>query len=254
MSRLTNPTASAAETSKIRALPNRLVNAAAASERPPHSPNSVPSNPGTTGALTGPQDMEPARYQTTPVTNSAPEARWKLPDRLQAVVRNQIWAGRHRLRAARVVTTGRWAAATVIGVGFVSSLLVVAGMVLHKPYQPGNVANEMNNVPGKTLVVMADQNNQDVALGLSYALALKDKGRPDFAFTFLSRSGGYDRVFQKLALFAPIPGLKNLWLLGPGLRQREFPPQLRVATTVCDQVPDRYNRVGIPYQGYRCKS
>jgi hypothetical protein len=238
---------------------SRSATAATTQMRPPVPPDPAPPHP-VTAAPASLQNLEPARYQTTPVVNppvlnSAPGSSWQLPDRLQAVVRNQIWAGRHRLRAARVVTTGRWAAATVIGVGWVSSLLVTTtGLVLHKPYQPGTVANEIANVPGQTLVVMANQNYQDVALGLSYALALKDKGRPDFSFTFLNRSGGYDRVFQKLVLFAPMPGLKNLWLLGPGLRQREFPPQIRVATTMCDQVPDRYNRVGIPYQGYRCKS
>jgi hypothetical protein len=152
-----------------------------------------------------------------------------------------------------VVTTGRWAAALVIALGFISSLLVVSGLVLKKPYQPNFVAQEMTSVPGKSLVVMADMNYQDVALGLSYALALKDTGRSDLDFAFMGRSGGYDNVFKKLAM-TPLPGLQNLWLLGPGLRQREFPPQIKMAKTVCDQVPDRYNRIGIPYQGYRCKS
>ncbi len=143
----------------------------------------------------------------------------------------------------------------VLGVGFLSSLFVVTDQVLHKPYWPERVAQDMtaDRVPA-TLVVMSYENLQDVALGMSFALALQQvEPRPAISFALMTRSPNYDHLWQNLRILNPeAQPPQQLWIIGPGLRQRDFPPQLALARTACTLDAKRFRRIGIPYQGYRC--
>lgn len=152
---------------------------------------------------------------------------------------------------------GRWpsAALVVLVVGFVSSLFVVTDQVLHKPYLPERVAQDLTADYGAaTLVVMSYENLQDVALGLSFALALQQvEPQPQITFALMTRSPNYAQLWQTLrTLNSPSP--RNLWIIGPGLRQRDFPPQLALARSTCALNPQGFHRIGIPYQGYRCEN
>ena len=132
---------------------------------------------------------------------------------------------------------------------------------------------------------MAYRNYQDVALGLSYALALEretknyqllseqnaNSNKGDFyrvhelypkdmqdaptTFAFLNQSSGFEAVFEQLS---QIPNQNisqlNLWILAPGRRKRDYPKQIKVSQTLsCNIDTNEYYRIGIPYQLYRCK-
>ncbi|MGB7057899.1 MAG: glycosyltransferase family 39 protein [Geitlerinemataceae cyanobacterium] len=148
-----------------------------------------------------------------------------------------------------------------IVVGLVSSILVVQNWVFQKPYYPEKVARDLTF--DRTLplgVVTGYENVQEVALGLSFYFEVT-RNFEDVKFLFLTRKQGYDRVWQALSQsqFLPSPPL-NLWVVAPGLRQAEYPPELAIKTalkpiiqpTSCIQDSDRYRRIGIPYQLYRC--
>jgi uncharacterized membrane protein len=139
----------------------------------------------------------------------------------------------------------------------ISCILVIFNFVFQKPYNPEQVATNINQEPTIPLmVVVGYKDYQDVALGLSFALALekvRDFGRAEFAF--LERSPqGYNSVWQKLAQLPPINVSRlNLWVVAPGLRRREYPPNLQIGQTSCNiDLPQHY-RIGVPYQLYRCR-
>ena len=143
----------------------------------------------------------------------------------------------------------------VLLVGLVSCWFVVTDQVLHKPYLPERVAQDITaDQRAATLVVMSYENLQDVALGLSFALALQRvEPRPKMMFALMTRSPNYAYLWQNLrTLKGNAQSPRNLWIIGPGLRQRDFPPQLALAKTMCALDPQRFHRIGIPYQGYRC--
>jgi len=114
------------------------------------------------------------------------------------------------------------------------------------------------------LVVMAYEDFQETALGLSFALALaqpftgNSKRSPHSErtnFAFLGRSPqSYNSFWQKLQVLKTGITPQNLWLIAPGLRKSDFPAQLSLDSMRCQIDIDRYHRVGVPYQGYRCKS
>ncbi len=137
--------------------------------------------------------------------------------------------------------------------GLISCGFVVSDRVFLKPYQPQQVAKTIqSNASESTIVVMAHQDWQDIALGLSFALDLL-KADSKTKFAFLQRSQGYDSVWQSLKspkINDSSP--QNLWIIAPGLRGKDFPPQLALSRSVCARDPSRYYRVGVPYQGYRC--
>jgi uncharacterized membrane protein len=133
-------------------------------------------------------------------------------------------------------------------VGTLSCILVVSNVVFLKPYLPDRVA-QMIRSSQSSLVVMAYDDFQDIALGLSFALALQRSGNEDFAL--LSRATGYERFWRNLREL-PQNQPKHLWTIAPGLRKRDFPPQLALKKTTCTANPDKYDRIGIPYQGYDC--
>jgi hypothetical protein len=121
------------------------------------------------------------------------------------------------------------------------------------------------------MMVMGYTNFQDVALGLSFALAINQqnlnipKRTTDTSFAFLNTKQGYQPVWQKLSeLPALLVPRLNLWVVAPGLKQRDYPPQLAIASSrtppnianqkTCTLDPSGYHRIGVPYQLYRCTS
>ncbi|GET37848.1 glycosyltransferase family 39 protein [Microseira wollei] len=147
----------------------------------------------------------------------------------------------------------------VLLVGIISCIFVVYDLAFQKPYNPQEVAKNMNGEPGLPLAVVMGYNDyQDVALGLSFALAL-DKIRDEkIAGTYLAfyeRSPNYLSVLQSLSQMSPpTTSQLNLWLVIPGLKPQDYPPQLPLSGgTNCTIDPTKHYRIGIPYQLYRCQ-
>ncbi|NDJ16007.1 hypothetical protein GS601_01685 [Myxacorys almedinensis A] len=135
----------------------------------------------------------------------------------------------------------------VFVVGVLSCGFVVYNLVFLKPYEPSNVAQTMN-APGRSLVIMAYKDFQDIALGLSFALALP----PEETFAFVSRLQGYNALWQSLSALNPQQPPHHVWMIAPGLRQTDFPAMLSTGGKLCRLNTANYHRIGIPYQGYDC--
>lgn len=153
----------------------------------------------------------------------------------------------------------------VLFVGVLSSVLTISNLVFQKPYYPDQVADTMRVDPTLPLVVAtAYADFQDVALGLSFALALRQQEveYPDSIqpsdFVFLSRSSGYEPVWSALTTLEPQPTFPlNLWIVAPGLKRKAYPDQLSLPERSntqerCSLDPAQHYRIGIPYQLYRC--
>lgn len=135
-------------------------------------------------------------------------------------------------------------------VGNLSSLCVCFDLAFKKPYLPDKVARDFNQSPQPLLVMAGYRSARDIALALSYAIATA-KIRPEAAFVLLNyERRGYTGIWQQLEQ-TPIKA-PNLWIVAPGLRQREFPATLKLGGEICDRDPNNYYRIGIPYQGYQC--
>ncbi|MFP4006588.1 MAG: hypothetical protein ACLFV6_01080 [Spirulinaceae cyanobacterium] len=138
--------------------------------------------------------------------------------------------------------------------GFLSSLLVIFNLSFLKPYHPLPVARQLQGVPQPSIVVMAYHYPLDIALGLSYALALDSWRSPSESayFLFLDNQQGYNLVWQSLEQdWAVTP--QSLWVFGPGLIAESYPETLRLSPdTLCHRDPQAHYRVGVPYQLYDC--
>ena len=150
---------------------------------------------------------------------------------------------------------GRRAKVCLFTFSSLSCVLVVFNLVLQKPFQPEQVARTMNQEPSVPLtVVVGYRDYQDVALGLSFALALK-KVRSESAadFAFFQQSPGFGSVWQKLSQLTLLEAPKlNLWVVGPGIKRRDYLPQLASVQGSCTIDPTQHYRIGVPYQLYRC--
>lgn len=136
---------------------------------------------------------------------------------------------------------------TVLLAGCLSCIFVVYNLVFLKPYQPEKIAQTLS-ASGSSLVVMAYGDFQDIALGLSFALALPKAE----TFTFVSKSQGYEATWRTLAALNPEQPHQALWIIAPGLRKSDFPATLSTGRNVCNRNPVAYYRLGIPYQKYDC--
>ncbi|KOR34058.1 hypothetical protein AM228_26235 [Planktothricoides sp. SR001] len=157
----------------------------------------------------------------------------------------------------------------VILIGICSSVFVISGFAFQKPYHPELVAKQLNLEPEKPLMVIVGYENfQEVALGLGFAWELYHQRTQNLAqathWLFIDRREGYHSIWPTL------PGLEhpvtdesegsfesfkslNLWVVAPGLRQKEYPNNLSFsAFNDCIIDPNQYYRIGIPYQLYRC--
>ncbi len=146
----------------------------------------------------------------------------------------------------------------ILSVGILSSILVINNLGFKKPFQPDVVAQNINQEPSTPLmVVMAYRDYQDVALGWSFALALeKIRVETDNAnFAFFPQSPNIQSVWQQLSQLPPSQESQlNLWVVAPGIRQRDYPQQLAVSTQLnCTIDTTQHYRIGVPYQLYRCK-
>lgn len=170
----------------------------------------------------------------------------------------------------------------IVGVGIFSCICVVFNWAFQKPFNPQQVAQNMSVNPAVPLMVVVGYDTyQDIALGLSFALAL-DKVQPPLSkgvnhsqdkvaytadsalqnrfsaqspcFAFLQNSAGYEVIWQQLKqLKFPLEYPFNLWVVAPGLKRIAYPEQLTVTGTSCTLDPTQYYRLGIPYQLYECK-
>ncbi len=167
----------------------------------------------------------------------------------------------------------------ILFVGLIGCIFVVSNQGLQKPYLPQQVAQKMYQEPTvPVMAVMAYSNYQDVALGLSYALALEREAvnynyqllseqdvksnqinfsseqDANTTFAFLNQSSGFESVFEKLSQIPNQNSQLNLWILAPGRLLRDYPKQINVSQTLsCDIDTNQHYRIGIPYQLYRCK-
>ncbi len=145
-------------------------------------------------------------------------------------------------------------------IAVLSSIFVVNNLVFLKPFHPEKVARDMNFEPTiPVMMVMGYNNFQDVALGLSFALAINQLKADipnqinEASFAFFNKRLGYEPVWRKLAQLAEFPKPRlNLWVVAPGLKQKDYPSQLAIAQTSCWLDSQHYYRIGIPYQLYRC--
>jgi uncharacterized membrane protein len=152
----------------------------------------------------------------------------------------------------------------VLLVGVISSVFVVSNQVFLKPYHPDLIARNMQVDPEMPLLVgMGYSDFQDVALGLSFGLALQKQNslqlerKSSINFAFLGRSQSYGQVLQKLSrLKHSLAFPLNFWFVAPGLRQADYPDRLALAgesaKQECNIDPTQYHRLGVPYQMYRC--
>ncbi|NJR19778.1 MAG: hypothetical protein HC785_31715 [Calothrix sp. CSU_2_0] len=175
-------------------------------------------------------------------------------------------------------------------VGIISCFFLVSNLVFQKPFQPEIFAKNLNQEPSiPTAIVVGYSDYQDVALGLSFALALhqlqeksnleaninsnldssfkyKSNSQPT-ELAFFSKKQSFEEVLKKISnnisikknqpsstdnLNIKISNL-NLWLVASGLRKREFPKQIIISSpNYCQRDINQYYRIGIPYQLYRC--
>lgn len=174
--------------------------------------------------------------------------------------------------AVKKGTMRQWKKILPLCLGLLSCVFVVSNLVFLKPFNPQQIAQDMNLEPVVPMMIVMGYNNfQDVALGLSVALAV-EKGNPtsvaeeteNTSFVFLNSKLGYDLVWQKLSkLPASSLGRMNLWVIAPGLRRRDYPQQLTIGSAEpavgianqipCTRDPSEYYRLGVPYQLYRCQ-
>ncbi len=157
---------------------------------------------------------------------------------------------------------------TLLIVGFLSSLLVINNFAFHKSYRPDQVAQDMAFELDKPLsIVVSYRSPQEIALGLSFALALHRQNAPEVGnsqvrYAFVDRTEGYSRVWRQLPQMSqPLPMPLNLWVVAsPGMRTKDYPNRLRLANpatpnlkAICLVDPEEFHRIGFPYQLFRCQ-
>ncbi|MDM9379534.1 glycosyltransferase family 39 protein [Chlorogloeopsis sp. ULAP01] len=156
---------------------------------------------------------------------------------------------------------------TVFFVSFISCIFVIYNLVFLKPFTPEQVAQTMNQNPSTPLMVVVGYGNyQDVALGLSFALALKtvrngkekvSKSHIPFSsthFAFFQKSPDFQSIWAKLSQLSNLTTSNlNLWVVAPGIKRRDYPQQVLLSqSNICTIDAKQHYRVGVPYQLYRC--
>ncbi|MDJ0676654.1 MAG: glycosyltransferase family 39 protein [Calothrix sp. MO_167.B42] len=147
--------------------------------------------------------------------------------------------------------------AIILLTSLISSIFVIYNLSFKKPFAPERVAQIINQEPSQPLmVVMAYLNYQDVALGWSFALAvenIRDNIEPANV-AFFPQSPDLQTVWQKLSqLPSPQISQLNLWVIAPGRKRQDYPPQAQVSSALNCQIDiTQHYRIGVPYQLYRC--
>ncbi len=165
---------------------------------------------------------------------------------------------------AASVNTSKNSKFILLFIGLISCVFIVNNFAFQKPFQPENVAQNINLEPDiPVMLVVGYSNNQDVALGLSFALALK-KLRSSTStsvihsdsLALLDKKPDLSALWNKLSQI-PVPKASklNLWIVGPGMRRRDYPKQVALSEqTTCNIDSTQHYRIGIPYQLYRCSN
>jgi hypothetical protein len=174
---------------------------------------------------------------------------------------------------AASISKNKKAQLIIVLVGIVSCVLVVNNLVFQKPFHPEQVAKNMNLEPSvPVMLVVGYSNYQDIALGLSFALALEQLRSQPFSgelksnhptdtykrdsFAVLQKSPNLSALWNKLSqLSIPATSKLNLWIVGPGMIEHDYPQQLVLSQqTTCTIDPSYHYRIGVPYQLYRCSN
>ncbi len=148
--------------------------------------------------------------------------------------------------------------AIILLTSLISSIFVIYNLGLKKPFEPEKVAQIINQEPSQPLmVVMAYLSSQDVALGWSFALAVQNIRGNNIEpahFAFFQQSPDLQTVWQKLSqLPSPQVSQLNLWIIAPGRKRQDYPPQAQVSSALnCKIDTTQHYRIGVPYQLYRC--
>ncbi len=180
----------------------------------------------------------------------------------QSVSPSEPCVGASRLLG--VVKANRLVAIALLA-GIISSLCVVYGLVFQKGYYPHIVARDLT-VDGDrpVMLVVSYQSLQEVGLGLSFALELEKQyshhPEPPVRMAFIHRPAGYRQVWRSLSrLKHTLPLPINLWVVAsPGMKTDDYPKQItlrkphRTGRITCNIDPTQFNRIGFPYQLFRC--
>ncbi len=147
----------------------------------------------------------------------------------------------------------------ILFVGFFSCVLLVFNLVFQKPFEPEQVARNMNQNPSiPLLMVVGYRDYQDVALGLSFALALEPLREAEkyssSDVAFFKQSPDFAPVLQKLSQLPPPTATDlSLWLVGPGRKRKDYPQQITLSQKMTCTIDSlQHYRIGVPYQLYRC--
>jgi len=144
----------------------------------------------------------------------------------------------------------------VLLVGACSCVLVITNLAFLKPFMPERVAQDLLQASsGPLTVLMATENTQDIALGLSLVLAVN-----------IQASQSPERIHwgfippptASLPVSLPrqsAPVTPDLWLINPRQELAEFPAQFILAGQqewTCITEPGQASPLGVPHQHYRC--
>lgn len=163
-------------------------------------------------------------------------------------------------------------------IGIISSIFVISNLAFQKSFTPERVAQNMNQEPSVPLMlVVGYRDYQDVALGISFALALDTtrNGRTDALLTnetdkpsvssakksvaaqvaIIKQAPDFKSVWGKLSqLEPPKVSQLNLWVVAPGIWRRDYPSKVALSSQMtCDIDASQHYRIGVPYQLYRCQ-
>lgn len=169
---------------------------------------------------------------------------------------------------AASVSNSKNAKFMVLLVGILSCIFVVSNLAFQKPFHPEKVAQNMNLEPTVPLMLVVGYSSyQDVALGLSFALTLEKLRSPINtvvpeslqnldSLAILKQHPDLSIFWQKLAeISTPEASQLNLWIVGPGLRRRDYPQQIAISgERTCTIDNAQHYRIGVPYQMYRCSN
>ena len=143
---------------------------------------------------------------------------------------------------------------TLILIGAIGSLFVIFNLAFHKPYYPLKIAKQFDRTDDPVLVMMAYENSQEIAAGLSYALAFSEirEDRPAY-FTFLNKTdfGGFEYIWKSLSQISLSPA--SFWAIVPGYVEESYPRKIALKNSNCTIDPEEHYRMGgYPYQLYHC--
>jgi uncharacterized membrane protein len=155
----------------------------------------------------------------------------------------------------------------LILVGFMSTGFVVNDLAFLKPFQPKQVAQQFLKTSDPALVVLQTyQGNQDVALGLSLALAVQQFSKLSAPQTipqmiqwgFADAQGGKDLVGR-----SPFPSPATLWRIGVIDGQKteavasmkiSIPESMQTEELICAAQRPALSSISAQYQPFRCES